>query len=128
MGLTRKSQVALSDNTIGHIVALVQQKLRTLWEYKPSRVVTIAGGIITVEDVFTLVDTAGGAGSDDLDTINGGKQGGFLVIGAYNTARSIVLKHATGNIHIRAGADITLDNTEKLVLLFNPDGTKWVDV
>ena len=53
------------------------------------------------------VDTQAGAASDDLDTINGGNIGSFLVLRPENAARTVVLKDGTGNL-VLAG-DFTMD-------------------
>ncbi len=129
MPLSRKISLTAGNNSPWNIPDGVSRlSLRSLWEYKAPDIVNIAGGIITAKSVYTIVDVEGGAAaSDDLDTINGGKQGRFLVLKAYHTDRDIVVKHGTGNIYTRAAADITLDSTEKALLLFY-DGTNWMDL
>lgn len=88
---------------------------------------TIAAGVVTKTKSFHTIDTESDAASDDLDTINGGGEGEILIIKANHTDRTIVVKNNVGNIQIRAGADISLDSTEKALSLIY-DGTNWLDL
>ena len=86
---------------------------------------TIASGVVTITQSYNYIDTESSAASDDLNTISGGVTGDSLYICALNTARTVVLKHGTGNILTSDGLDISLDNTEKIVqLIFN--GANWI--
>jgi hypothetical protein len=92
---------------------------------------TIATGTVTrgASSYYLSIDTEAAAASDDLDTINsGGASAGIaIMIKAANTARTVVIKHNTGNIQLNGGLDFSLDNTEKAVLLFW-DGTNWIGI
>ncbi len=92
----------------------------------PASELTIAAGAITVLRNFHTVDTESDASSDDLDTISGGTSGEKITLQAENGARTVVVKHGTGNIRLMAGVDVSLDNTEKVVELLY-DGTNWMD-
>ncbi len=94
---------------------------------KTATEVTIATGAITITQMFHTVDTEGDAASDDLDTINGGGTVNMIVIRAANDARTVVVKHNTGNIWLQGKADISLDDLEDGLLLVW-DGTKWFDI
>lgn len=84
---------------------------------------TIAAGVITVTGSNHPVDTQSDAGTDDLDTINGGVTDKILVLKAADSARTVVVKHNTGNIQI--GSDFSLDNAnDRIVLQY--DGSNWV--
>jgi hypothetical protein len=86
---------------------------------------TIAAGVITVTGSHHLVDTQGGAATDDLDTINGAVGAGHvLVLSPVNSARDIVVKNATGNIFL-GGADKTLTSTNNGVMLVY-NGSGWM--
>lgn len=85
---------------------------------------TIDAGEVEATASFHVIDTEGDAASDDLDTITGGYAGQLLVLQPANDARTVVIKHGVGNIE--CGADITLDNANDTVTLFNPDGSTWV--
>jgi hypothetical protein len=78
---------------------------------------TIATGAITVTGSNHTVDTESDAASDNLDTINGMTDGQILFLSPENTARTIVLTDGVGNIETPDGETITLDNTEKSVLI-----------
>lgn len=81
---------------------------------------TIAAGTITVTQAYHSVDTAADAATDDLDTIAGVAEGQMVILRAEHTDRTVVLKHGTGNLVL--GVDISLDNTNKHVLLICDDG------
>ena len=83
---------------------------------------TIADGVVTKTQAHHHIDTASDGATDDLDTISGGAEGDVIIIRAEHTDRSIVVKDGTGNID--CDADITLDTTEKFVVLIY-DGTNW---
>lgn len=81
------------------------------------------GESITVTDSYHLVDTYDNAGSDDLKTINGGKQAGqILVLQAANDGRTVVVHKDDGNV--KMAADVTLaEATDSITLVYN--GTNW---
>lgn len=87
---------------------------------------TIATGIITAAGrMIYKVDTEAAAATDDLDTISGGVAGDMLILMAANDARTVVVKHATGNILLHGAADFSLDHTaDKQLLWF--DGSNWL--
>lgn len=90
---------------------------------------TIASGVITATGTFHTIDTQSDAASDDLDTINGFVNGMLLNIRADNDARTIVVKHNTGNIYNPSGLDITLDNYyDVLTLRYDSVIAKWLVV
>lgn len=90
---------------------------------------TIASGAITAVQTLHTIDTQADAASDDLDTINGGTDGDILIVRANNAARTVVLKHNTGNILLGGGADVSLDETYKMTMLVYDGGlSKWVQV
>lgn len=83
---------------------------------------TIVSGAITVTTARHTVDTESDAASDDLDTISGTTVGEVCLLTANNAGRTVVIKDGTGNIATTTGADITLDETYKIVLCVS-DGT-----
>jgi len=85
-------------------------------------------GIITVgTNGFYTVDTFEDAASDSLVTISGGYEGQMIILRASNDARTVILKHNTGNIWLQGKADISLDDIRDGIMLFF-DGTKWIDI
>lgn len=93
-----------------------------------AQALTIASGAISANNVKVTVDTEGAAASDDLDTITAsGGAGSFMFLRAVNDAHTVVLKHNTGNILCVGNADITLDNTNAVVMMLYgvSDATKW---
>jgi len=99
----------------------------TVWESESD---TISGGATTLNstawNVTYTIDTEGGAGSDDLATINGGVEGQKVYIQAANDARTVVVKAGTGNIYMRT--DFSLDNTKDKLVLLNIGGSEWHEV
>lgn len=90
---------------------------------------TIASGVITVTNSYHIVDTEGGAATDDLDTINGGVDGEIIVIRTASTLRDIVVKNGTGNIVLAGGADITLTNLrDKITLMYDSVANEWTEL
>jgi hypothetical protein len=90
---------------------------------------TIAAGAITLTENTHAVDTQADAASDDLDTIAAGPvpDGALVMLHAADGARTVVLKHGTGNIQIQGGGDLALDDANKSVLL-RRDGATFRDV
>jgi len=92
---------------------------------------TISAGGIAVgmgsKGRLYVVDTEGGAATDDLDSITGGAQGEFIVLKAANSARTVVVKHATGNLRLDGLVDFSLDNADDSLLLMS-DGTNWLEM
>ncbi len=84
-------------------------------------------GVITVTNSFHNVDTFEGAATDNLDTINGGFPGYFLVISPLNTARTIVVKHGTGNIYLEGSTDFVMDDNWKTITLMYHQSV-WFEV
>ncbi len=89
---------------------------------------TIAGGVVTVTSSRCVIETEGAAASDDLDTINGGNIGDIVMVRAANDARTVVVKHGTGNIQLSAATNKSLTNSwDILVLVFQADNN-WHQV
>ena len=98
-------------------------------DFKAPTELTIAIGAITVTQTFHTVDTEGDAASDDLDTINGGSDGRLIVLKPINDARTVVVKHNTGNIWLQGKADISLDDiSDGLMLVYSATDSKWFDI
>jgi len=89
---------------------------------------TIAAGVLTVTQGAHTVEVQGAVdASDDLVTITGGTTDGFLVLRPFSDARSIVLKHGTGNIECQGAVDLTLAEDDDVAILYKT-GTKWAVV
>lgn len=86
-----------------------------------------AGGAITVTQSLHTVDTAADGATDNLDTINGGVTGMWVVLRAANGARTVVVRHNQDNIWLRGEANVSLDDLEDGILLIY-DGAKWFDI
>lgn len=91
---------------------------------------TISSGVIAPGLMYHTVDTESDDASDDLDTITAPSSFpifNLLILRPTNDARSVVVKHGTGNIILSGGVDITLDDETDHILLFY-DGTQWVNL
>jgi hypothetical protein len=136
----RKLYRSITDNNIGNALTDVAN-----WEiyYDPDNSIfdnvtinnklntqpnaaTISGGAITYTGAYMVIDTEGGAATDDLDTINGGSVGDILFLRGANTARQITIKHITGNIALHPSNDVTFFDTQDYIAL-QYDGTSWVN-
>lgn len=88
---------------------------------------TIAAGVVTITQAAHTIDTEADAASDDLDTISGGTADQVIYLRASNAARTVVLKHNTGNLFLPYGKDISLaESTDQVQLYYN--GAKWTVV
>lgn len=88
---------------------------------------TISGGAITITSSYVIVDTEGGAASDDLDYINAGtgvtlRQGMVLFLQQANDARDVTLRDGAGNIQCNTNQTIT-NAYAGYLLVFN--GVVW---
>ncbi len=98
-------------------------------KYSATSELTIAVGAIVPTQFLHTVDTEADAASDDLDTITNTNSLSWVILRAENGARTVVVKHNTGNIWLRGSADISLDDAEDGVLLFwDTVNSKWFDV
>ena len=85
---------------------------------------SISSGAITVTNSWHLVDTEGGASTDNLDTINGGTSGRVLILSTVSSARAVIVTEA-GNIYC-GGNSITLDSVDRvLMFVYNSGSSKW---
>ncbi|MBU4233390.1 MAG: hypothetical protein KKD99_05600 [Proteobacteria bacterium] len=89
---------------------------------------TIASDAITFINSYMCVATEGGAASDNLATINGGRIGSVLVLRVALQAQPVTVKHGTGNIWLTGKADFTLNSNKDILVLFNTDGSTWVQI
>ena len=88
---------------------------------------SISGGAVTCSSTLMRIDTEGGDPSDDLVNINSALSGQLLFIRPESSARTIVVKHATGNIWLRGGLDISLTNREDcLGFIWDSYSSKWL--
>lgn len=93
----------------------------TTWTEK-----TIATGVISVDQMFIKVDTQNDDGTDDLDTITHVAGIDLIVIHPENDARTVVVKHNTGNLWLPGKTDINLDDIEDgLLLVWDSVNSKW---
>lgn len=89
-----------------------------------SNAATISGGAITYTGAYMIIDTEGGAATDDLATINGGNNGDILILRSNANARNITIKHLGGNIRTDTQGDVTLDLSSDIVT-FQFRGSSW---
>ncbi len=92
---------------------------------------TIAAGVLTIyAGNYVPVSTEGGAGADDVDTINGGNYstGDIVVFTQANAGLTPTFKNGTGNIFL-AGSDFALNNQkDRLVLSYNATLNQWHEI
>lgn len=125
--LTTNQPCALfvEDTSVAVLVALFPSHL-LLQNGVAATELTIASGAVTPTQASHTVDTEADASTDDLDTITATnfKAGDVLTIAAANAARTVVVKHGTGNIQHPDLFNTDLDDAVKTVQL-RYDGTNW---
>lgn len=91
----------------------------------------IVSGVINFVSSDMYVETQSGAASDDLDTINPqtlaiGNE--WLLLRAYDTTHTVVVKHGTGNITCMGGVDFSLDDiNDRILLHWDVANAEWVE-
>lgn len=95
---------------------------------------TIASGVITVDPLhspiaaYHIVDTEAAAATDELNTINGTKQGQLLTLQSKSGARTVTVKDGVGNIFLTSG-DFVLDNVrDAMQLVYNLSLNGWCEI
>jgi hypothetical protein len=95
------------------------------------KVLTVASGVVTMPvnefDVQVTIDTEGGAATDDLDTINGGREGQIVICrGSPGTSsRDVTLKNGTGNLVLTG--DFRINTTTSRIVLIK-SGASWYEL
>lgn len=93
----------------------------------PPTALQIIDNTITITRSFHVIDTEGGAASDDLAAINGGAAGDVLYLRIESTSRPITVKHGLGGIFTYSGADVVLNRSSMLAhFVFDPTLTGWL--
>jgi hypothetical protein len=96
-----------------------------------SRVYTIASGVLTIYGGSDIkIETEGGAGTNDIDTISGGSYAHDeqVTFRAASDARSPKFKNGTGNIYL-AGSDFDLTSSkDRITLSYDADNSWWVEI
>jgi len=88
---------------------------------------TIVTGAVTIGRNYNTIETEGGAGSDNLETINSGQDGFWVVFRLKDAAHHVVVKHGTGNIYTATAGDITLSEAYQFVFgVFDDALDKWL--
>lgn len=97
--------------------------LKTVWvDAVP---LTIASGIITITQTRHSLNNEGANPTDDLVTINGASMD-LLILQQANVGQTTTLKHNAGNIWFNNGRDYTINDQNKVVILFwNTTTAKW---
>jgi hypothetical protein len=97
-----------------------------------STTATIAAGVIGPERILKemdiILDTQGGAGTDDLDTILTAGYNTFdeIIIRGANAAHVVTVKNGTGNIYLANNLDWSSGN-EQNVLALKMIGNSWYE-
>ena len=81
---------------------------------------TISAGAVTISKtarmIWHTIDTEGDAATDDLDTINGGNPGQFLLIQAEDSGRTVVCKNGAA-LPLQRQSDFTMNNVADSLFL-----------
>ena len=134
MGFPSSSEQDFLEKLAGSIAAL-EQEVRRLGVLPSSgaflnlgtgSTLTIAAGEITVVESYHRVDTQGGAGTDNLDTINGGSNGDILVLRSIDSTRDVTLRDGVDNL--RLAGNFTLASVQDVITLIQREGGVWNEV
>jgi len=125
---TDTDQVFIGDGAVNHELAMKNTiaAMKGI-TYTAFSELTIVAGAITITQAYHTVDTIADGATSDLATINGGATVNLIILRAEDGARTVVIKHNTGNIWLQGKADISLDDLEDGIMLAW-DGTKWFDI
>lgn len=99
----------------------------------PTTQLTIASGIVTPTGSLHKIETEGAASSDDLAEMaqTNIDDGGIVVLRAYDTDHTVVVKHNAGSTTnpflLASGLDYSLDNLYK-VLIVQRVGSSWYEI
>ena len=87
-----------------------------------------AAGAIVATSSYVVLDTFGGAATDNLDDINGAVVAGDIIILRTTVdARDVVIRDSAGNLRTSDGANYTLgDNKHTITFIYN--GANWIMV
>jgi hypothetical protein len=88
---------------------------------------TIASGEITVTGSHHVVDTEGGAATDDLVTINGFSDGQILILRQLSNARDVTLIDGTGNLRLAGNCTLTTNN-DTIMLIYFSATSRWCEL
>ena len=86
---------------------------------------TIDGDTINATSSYIILDTEGGAGTDDLRTINGGVIGSVVILQTTDNGRDVVVVDAVGNLQL--SGNFTLANNRRRIMLLY-DGSVWFEI
>jgi hypothetical protein len=119
----------------GGIEVLTITQARALFEnivaWGTATTKTISSGTITIDKAVHLVDTEGGDPSDDLEHIEGGVSGAWLILSLAADDRDVVIKNTSppilNSIFLSDGVDVTM-NTLLDVIFLRYTGLIWVEV
>ena len=88
---------------------------------------TISSGSVALDGMlFQKVDTEGSASSDDLNTLSSTQVNSFLILGANNNGRTVVIKDGGGNM-LTAG-DFSLDSSHDRILFEANSAATYVEI
>ena len=119
--------VNIGDTSPHHSAAHTLNSHTTGYLDLPEATQTIASNTITVTKSFNIIDTQGGAGTDELDTISGYAVGMVLVLMPTSGARVITVRHGIDNIALKYGQNCVLSNTADTITLIGFNGL-WNEV
>lgn len=109
-------------------VRFVRSDIFNLLSSNP-RSLIVASDAITVPDTFfdleIRVGTEGGAGTDDLDTINGGREGQIVTFWSVSSSQDTTFKNGTGNLVLKG--DYALVTVSSSITMVNHDGS-WYEL
>ena len=117
---------AVSGSWVGTATSILSMSKYQI-NYGDEESSTIASGSVALDGMlFQKVDTEGSASTDDLNTLTSTQANSFLIIGANNNARTIVIKDGGGNM-LTAG-DFSIDSSHDRILFESNSGSTYVEI
>ena len=90
-----------------------------------STVTITAGGEITPDRSYVIVQAAGGPGADNLDTITVSPTVNSILIITAGAGETITVRHGQDNIFLDGAANKVLDDPKDMLVLFQRTPTEW---
>ena len=85
-------------------------------QFKAANIKTISGGVLTIDQNITRVETEGGAATDFIDTITATSEAFFWMLLPNNSGRLPTIRHAVDNVQCVGGVNIAMGSTADFVI------------
>jgi hypothetical protein len=115
--------------TMDNLVTTNRTQLLGFLDLATPTTLTLSSDAITITSNFHLVDTEGGAATDNLSTINGTSTSRILFLRGANNGHIVTIKHNVGNIWNEGQVDMPMNVgglAETYMFIYNNSISLWV--